>query len=236
MLTTVLALALCADPTTLEAPSLVPASPAITESAPTDRSEFIETSLRDATSSAQAWYWSWTGIHAGLLVAQASVGIWATTANQVSVRNSQFVGAAEDAIALAVHLAMPFSPAFSSSRLTGSGLAGDARLKRGEELLMKDAESAEGGRAWLPHVGGVVLGLAAGMVLWLGFHQLTDGLVSLAATVAINEIKIWTQPMRSRDNHLEYMKRYGMGGAPSTKGFSWYLAPQPGGAVFGATF
>src|SRR5262249_39722244 len=135
MLMTVLALALSADPTTVEAPSLVPAAPAITENAPADtaRSEFIETSLREATTPAQAWYWSCVALHAGLMVGQGSIGICAQTSGQTSLRNSQFVGAAEDAIALAVHLAMPFSPAFSSSRLTGSGLAGDARLKRGEE-------------------------------------------------------------------------------------------------------
>jgi hypothetical protein len=165
-------------------------------------------------------------VFTALTATQASLAIWASSRGDVALRNSQAVGAVVSGLGLLGTVAIPFGPAFSASGWASAGPDPNVKLTWAEERLLHDAKAARFGRSWLPHVAGVVVGVAAGLVLALAFHQITDGIINGVAAIAVNELKIWTQPMQAVRGEEEYGRRFGAGSAVSVQ-----LVPTAGGAA-----
>lgn len=165
--------------------SAAPASDAAaSESA---RLEELTRHFDDNHAAANAWFWGWTAAYGALTVGQA---IGFAVVNDRELRVNFAVGGISSLVGWVALLIPPFPAAFAKRRLAAApGLA------RAEELLRDSAEAERFGRSWWLHAGCVALSVAGGLVLWLGYGYLVDGIINTLVSVAVGELQIWTQPM-----------------------------------------
>ncbi len=178
----VVALSLAAEP--------IAEAPAVDHS----RLEELTRHFDDNDTAANAWFWSWTAAYGALTVGQA---IGFAVVNDRELRVNFAVGGISSLIGLVALMIPPFPAAFAKRRLAavpaGDGEA--AKLARAEELLSDSADAERFGRSWLIHAGCAAVSVAGGLVLWLGYGYLVDGIINTLVSVAVGELQIWTQPM-----------------------------------------
>ena len=100
-----------------------------------------------------------------------------------------------------------------------------ALLASAEAMLVASAKNERFGRSWLIHSGNVLVGVAAMLVLGLGYDRWESGIANGVASVAIGEVMILTQP----HGLVRDLQRYRLGdlSAPRrrSKRVAWGGAP-----------
>ena len=211
---------MCARATeTLEGPS-DPISDTMAES----RSDFIQTSLDQGSASAQWWWYGWLGGYSAATVAQGAIGI---VTHDKALRATMLVGAAGSGLGALGVIAFPFPPAYAASELRASeGVTVQQRNALALRSLEACADAEHMGRSWLPHVLGVAVAAAQGLVLWIGFGQKVDGAESAALSLVVSEAQIFTQPMRAVDDLANSKRQFSR---PHQTAVHWHIAPSPRG-------
>jgi hypothetical protein len=203
------------------------------------RIDFLQQRLDQGSRNAQIWFWTWEGLYAATTVAQ---GVIALAVNDPEIRANVLVGGTSSLIGTIAMLVPPFVAAFAAKRvrdLPDKTPEDRAKKRVAAEQIMKDTvDNAEFGHSWLLHAGCAAVGLAGGLVLWLAFHYLVDGIVNTLASIAVGEAQVWTQPMRSVRDWQEYQDRFAAQPSSTTAGtkrsFELHYGAFPGGlAIYG---
>lgn len=207
-----------------------------------ERLQFLCERLDARERNLRLWWGIWVGVHASMGAAQALVAGFADRAFESpkrarSYRNSLATGAITSGVGLVAALASYPAGARGCAparRLRDGSTEGDARALALAEKHMRDtAKGLRFGRSWLTHLGGVVVNLAAGLVLWLAFDQPVDGAVQLLAGTAVAELQVWTQPTATIRDWDEYLRRFPAPAEASHQTLTlepgWRLLPYPGG-------
>ena len=213
-----------------QAATPAPAS-ALPDEALTRRLDWIDGKLAWAQPPAAWWWYGWLASYSALTVGAAV--IFLVTDDQ-EMKQDMGVGGVQSLLGVAGMFLAPLEARTAVDELRA--LPGTSRpererkLARAEGLLQECASTEADGRHWLNHVLGFAVNVAGGLVIWQGFHRpLTDGLLSLAQGMAINELQIWTQPVRSIGSWKEYASTLNLLA-------SFRLLPYPGGLAMAASF
>ncbi|MGC4119767.1 MAG: hypothetical protein QM765_35375 [Myxococcales bacterium] len=152
---------------------------------PALRFAFIQEQLDAGQLYARIWWYGWMAGYTALTLGQAiPAGLAKDREDQVNFT----VGAITSALSLVATGVMPLRSMYAGDKVRG--LAPDPmRLEKAEEILFATAEDERFGRSWLFHVLGAGMGIAAGLVVWLGYGYLVDGFVTALGCVALNEIR-----------------------------------------------
>ena len=62
-------------------------------------------------------------------------------------------------------------------------------------MLIRDAQSEKFGRGWFTQTGNALLGVAAALILGLGYKRWVSGIVNGIASIGVGELMILTQPI-----------------------------------------
>jgi hypothetical protein len=171
---------------------------------------FLTERLQAGKTGAQAWYWTWTAIYGAATIGQA-VGFF--IGQDVRTQVNFAVGAATTLLGLLLLFITDFPAEYAARELsrmpTDTPAQRRAKLKRAEELMEGAATSEADGRAWYIHLGGAAVSLAGGLILWLAYGFLVDGIINAAVGIAITEVQIWTQPTRAIKDWADYQAQFG---------------------------
>jgi hypothetical protein len=194
-----------------------------------ERVAFLSREMAAARRPARVWSWSWA---IGYTVVGGAQLAAAPLLDDEGRQKDFYVGGARTLLAVMPFLIMPLKimreePAHRER----AAAAGDpcAVADAGERGLERAARSERRGKSLLKHTMVVVVNLAAGLVLGLGFDRWGSGALTAGSGILIGEIMIWTQPTRS----VDAWRRYQAGQlAAASEGPSWAIAPtiHPGGA------
>lgn len=214
----------------------VPAAPSLAERENTDaRLLFLSERLEAGQTAARAWYWTWTAVYTVATVGQA-IGFFLSS--DVRGQANWAVGAASSLLGLLLMLLPDFPAEYATREL--ARMPGDtpaqrrARLRRAEELLEGAANAEVDARAWYIHVGGAAVALAGGLILWLAYGALVEGIISTVVSFALSELQVWTTPQRAIKDWAEYQAQFGgraAGNKPSVR-----LVPMLGGLALAGRF
>jgi hypothetical protein len=190
-----------------------------------ERLQFIRQRLAREAPRARTWTTAWAVGYGLLTGAQLAL---VPFFDDEGMQADLVVGAGSSAIGLAALLVVPLEVIDDQAGLeadlndprTGPGQC--AQLARAENLLIRDAVSEADGVSWLMHGANGVLALGVGLVLGLGFDRWESGAINAAASFAIGEVMILTQP-----NQLtEDLNRYRQGDLSAGEtGAAWFLMP-----------
>jgi len=190
-----------------------------------ERLQFIRQSLAREAPRARTWSTAW-GVGYGILTGAqlALVPFFDDPGMQADL----VVGAGSSAIGLAALLIVPLAVIRDQQELEASleksGAPPDpcAQLAQAEDLLIRDAASEAEGVGWLMHGANGVLALGVGLILGLGYDRWESGAINAAASFAIGEVMIFTQPNRLTDD----LNRYRRGDLSMGQvGSGWMVTP-----------
>lgn len=171
---------------------------------------FLSERLQAGKTGAQAWYWTWTAIYGAASIGQA-IGFFLS--QDVEGQVNWAVGTATTLLGLLLMLITDFPAEYATRELarmpTGTPEQRRAKLKRAEELMEGAATSQADGRAWYIHLGGAAVSLVGGLILWLAYGLLVDGIINAAVGFAVTELQIWTQPTRAIKDWADYQAQFG---------------------------
>ncbi len=194
--------ALCVGASRVEAQDAPAASSDVACEEPTaaeaqQRAYALEAALEPHVPAAARWWWLWLS---GYLTAAVAQGVVALAVEAPDVRWPSVVGGVS---ALLGAGAMWFSPVEThqlSDRISElQPLTGVPRLRAVERLLAHAAEGEDDARTLFSHALGWGAAVGEGLVLWLGFDQLGQGLLALAESVVVSEAQIVTTPTAARE-------------------------------------
>ncbi|HEY3449589.1 MAG TPA: hypothetical protein VGK67_24765 [Myxococcales bacterium] len=170
------------------------------------RHAFIQEQLDDGQLYAKVWWYGWMAGYTALALGQAiPAGLLTSRQDRVNFT----VGAITSALAIVATGVMPLDAMYAGDRVRGLPADG-LRLSRAEQILFATAKEERFWQSWIFHVLGAGVGVAAGLVVWLGYGYLVDGIVTALGSVALNEIQMWTQPTRAIDDAALYRTRFGV--------------------------
>ena len=182
----------------------------------------LETLLAEDERMTLRWWRFFTLVQAGLIVAQTTVGYFAfDDPDQHGMRVSAFLNAGASGLGL-LSLVVMRPPALSATKrvLSLPGATPEqraAKLRAAEELVEESGEAQELGTGWLPYTGGVVVGAAIGLPLWLKYDQPVEAAMSFFGSIAFTVVQTLTTPTRARDyrgrRQVEMSLGLGFGGA-----------------------
>lgn len=210
-----------------------------------ERIAYIQNGFNVGQTRAQVWWYGWMGVYGASAAASYTIGL--TSHNDVT-RITQVVSAVESTIGLAGLLVSPFTPAYAPSRLRRMP---DARpedratkLGAAERYLKESAEGEALGRSWIMHSLNFLVNAGGAMVIWKVYGDRIDrnggdpekeAIFNFVTSFIVGEIQILTQPMKARRDWNAYEKKY-RGASSGNCGHHavCFVAPSPGGIVFGA--
>lgn len=193
---TVLGLLLAAPSASAQTAPVVAAPTAEFGPAESARLAHVEATLAADRTTSLRWYAVWTGAFA------ASAGvrgvIWATSDDRDVIAESR-VSCVLSLVGLLTSAPVPPASFFGDDDPGPQASATEKRayLQRREERLTKAADLERLGRAPITHFTGIVLGATAGLYLWQKDGLPGPGAITALSSIAISEIKIWTQPTRA---------------------------------------
>ena len=200
------------------------------------RIRFLQHSFRHAARRARVWSWTWAGAFTALTVGQLAL----SPAYPADARVDLYVGAASSLVGVLSLVVLPM-------RVMGDQRRFDARLAEapadadlcalladGERRLLRDAASERDGQSGLLHAGNMLLNIAAGLVLGIGFHRWSSALLNIFGGSAVGEVMLLTQPTEA----VKLLSRYRRGDLSSRPAPEpvWSLAPDLGPNQIGLRF
>lgn len=152
---------------------------------------------------AQLWWSGFMGVYTAALVTQAGLAL---SAQEEGPRVDAIVAAATAALGVGSMVITPLhrlAPLRADARRTGNW----------DLALTRAAEAERAAFAWYNHAACVVVGLAAGAVLWLAYDRPETAVFSLASSVAVGELNLWLMPRRSLRRSASHAFRVAPAGA-----------------------
>lgn len=162
------------------------------------RLEFIRTRLRHDAWRARQWSWGFGGSYA--LLTAASLAI-APNIKDAASRPDIYVGAGSAGVGLGLIVLAPLTVMRDSDALEYHLAHASPQVDRcrllaiAETMLIRDAASEKFGRGWFTQTGNALLGVAAALILGLGYDRWVPGVVNGVASIAVGELMILTQPI-----------------------------------------
>lgn len=162
------------------------------------RLEFIRGRLRHDAWRARQWSWGFGGSYAILTAASLAI---APNMKDVAGRPDIYVGAGSAGVGLGLIVLAPLTVMRDSDALEHH--IGHARpdvdrcrlLAIAEAMLIRDAASERFGRGWFTQTGNAALGVAAVLILGLGYDRWVSGVINGVASIGVGELMILTQPI-----------------------------------------
>jgi hypothetical protein len=152
--------------------------------------------LAAEANKARTWRYVWTTLNGGSMV----LSLAAIPILPKSARPDLVLGAATSALSGAVTWFWPLD--VEDDAQVAERTRCWSPNERGPELLRlrrhSAADEAERIR-WPWHVGNLVTSLIPGAILWFGFHEHVNGILSAAGSFASGEVELLTQPTRLAD-------------------------------------
>jgi hypothetical protein len=166
----------------------------------------LEAEVEPHVPAAARWWWGWLATYAALTVGQVVIAL---AVERDETRWPYIVGAVSAALGAGGIVISEVKTHRLSARFRELGpLTGNARLRAVEREVARAADGEDEARNLLSHALGWGCALGEGLVLWLGFDQLVDGLVSLAEGVAVSELQIAMTPTSARDAWHAHVAQY----------------------------
>jgi hypothetical protein len=203
--------------------------PQLTDEELEERSRFLEERLRKNRKLASLWQYGWTSFYAAGLVVESG---WA--AGDDESRADHVVSASKAAIGVLVRSLRPPRSVRGDRPLrdlpVDTRVDKANRLLAAEALLAQDARESDRRYAVLAHATNVVLNVAGGLIVGLGYNDWKNALASSLIGVSVGEIMIWTQPWQGKRDWQSYRQRYGAPASVSARSCrrSLGLAPSVG--------
>lgn len=179
-------------------PVIAGGSDALAALDPTARLEFIRGRLRHDAWRARQWSWGFGGSYAILTVASLAI---APNIKDVASRPDIYVGAGSALVGLGLISLGPLKVMRDSDVLEYhvTNAAPDVDRCRllaiAEAMLIRDAASEKFGRGWFTQTGNALLGVAAALILGLGYKRWVSGIINGVASIGVGELMILTQPI-----------------------------------------
>ena len=184
---------------------LLLAAPEVTEAATCEeRVAFLSREMARARRPARVWSWAW-GI-GYTVVGAAQLGI-APFLDDEGRQKDFYVGGIRTLVGVLPFIVMPLKIMREEPRhreRVASGGDPCAIADEGARGLERAAKSERRGKSVLKHSMVVLVNVAAGLVLGLGFDRWTQGAITTGSGILIGEIMIFTQPTRSVDAWRRY--------------------------------
>lgn len=253
-LTAVAAPVFAADATPTTAPTAAPAvaapaaaAPATppTKASPLDLNDdeinwrlgFITERLEGSKLHAQIWNGAWTVIQLGSL---GYMTYKAASDDDEDDRGRAITEASKSFIGLMdLYLFRPMKARYGASEIAhmpqASRLQKLSKLKKGEEILERNAARADDRYGWQVHLGNVLLNFAGAGAIWATGGGNGDALGSAFAGIAGGELMMWTEPGQPRQDLRDYKNLTG-GATFSEAPRSWHLVAIPGGIAVARSF
>lgn len=179
-------------------PGIAGGSDALAGLDPGARLEFIRARLRHDAWRARQWSWGFGGSYAILTAASLVI---APNMKDVASRPDIYVGAGSAGVGLGLIVLAPLTVMRDSDALEYhlAHAAPDVDRCRllaiAEAMLIRDARSEKFGRGWFTQTGNALLGVAAALILGLGYERWVSGVVNGIASIGVGELMILTQPI-----------------------------------------
>jgi hypothetical protein len=179
-------------------PEIAGGSEALARLDPAARLEFIRGRLHHDARRARQWSWGFGGSYAILTVASLAL---APNIKDVASRPDIYVGAGSALIGLGLITLGPLKVMRDSDALeyhlahAGPDVDRCRLLAIAEAMLIRDAASERFGRGWFTHTGNALLGVAAALILGLGYKRWASGIINGIASIGVGELMILTQPI-----------------------------------------
>ncbi len=178
-------MAVCAAGATARAESRTPAT-----------GDEITLELEREATKARTWRYAWVGINAG----SAVLSLAAIPVLPKSERPTLLVGAATAVVSGTFTWFWPLDVEADAERASEIRLWPEAqRLPRLRQLREHAADDAAERVRWPWHVGNFATALIPGAIVWFGFHEHLDGVLTAAGGFATGEIELLTQPTALAD-------------------------------------
>lgn len=205
---------------------------------PEARLAYIRARLAHDARRARQWSFAFGGSYAALTAGSA---IAAPLVRDRTFVPDLYVGAGSAIVGFGLIAVSPLKVIFDhedlEAKIAAAGPHGDrcAVLAAAETMLIADAKNEAFGRSWLIHSGNALIGVAAVLVLGLGYQRWESGVINGVASIAVGEVMILTQPhglvrdLRSyRAGDLREpqrrRRRVSFGAAPTLTGHGYGLA------------
>ncbi len=158
----------------------------------------VAVELTHEAHKARTWRYVWTGLNEGSMV----ISIAAIPVLSEAERPDLIMGAATAGLSGAVSWFWPLDVESDAEGVESTWCLGPH--ERHIELLRLRQHSAddEASRVrWPWHVGNLVTALIPGAILWFGFHDRLDSVISTATSFASGELELITQPTYLANHH-----------------------------------
>jgi hypothetical protein len=166
----------------------------------------LRTALEEEADRAFAWRVTWTAINAAVGGASFA-GVFVLPKSQ---EPSLIVGGVASCLTALITWLLPLEVE-SAAREAGQR---GAKLR---ELYVAAAEDESDRVQWPWHLLNVALSAIPGVIIWAGYEQLENGLITFSTGVVLGELALFTQPNRLSDRTLAALA--GLRVAPAGRGF-----------------
>ena len=198
---------------------------------------FIEERLEGAKRRASIWNVAWTVVQAGSLGYNTYEAV---DDDDTDDRGRAITEASKSLIGLMdLYVFRPMTARYGVSELEGMPQATRsqkmAKLKKGEEILERNAARVDDRYSWQVHAGNVLLNLAGAGAIWATGGGTGEALTSMFAGIAGGELMFWTEPSQPLEDWREYQNLSG-GSSFVEPPRAWHLVPIPGGVAVARRF
>jgi hypothetical protein len=191
-------------------PRPIRATTPLTDDVVAARLEFLDTKIETERLYIDVWWQGWSVFYfLGGLVQATRAAIETSDAHRADLYISTgkaFFGA----IVRVARRPKTIAGAEEVARLPESTVDERARkLAVAERVLLRNVKETRNRFNWLAHTTNVALNVAAGLVVWLGFHDGLLGLQSTLVGVGVGEVQILSQPWNALVDMRAYQARFG---------------------------
>lgn len=149
----------------------------------------IKAAVRDEAHRCAVWRWSWVAAYGAVTLGQLAPLPFLKDQDLVI---DFAVGAVSSALGGLVLMVLPLKIATNSDKVLAQPDT-DEGLSRAEALAQLDAADQLQNVSWVAHVGNVVINLAVGLVLGLGWRHWDSAAISFGVGTALGEVTLLTQ-------------------------------------------
>ncbi len=208
----------------------------------TRKIDYLQQSLDDGTGPTELWWYGWVGFYSGATLLMTTLAL---TTDNPAFQVTSGVGAAESLIGLGGMLIFSYPARSAAEKLRGmpenTPEEREKKLHAAESLLRDSSKAEIAGKSWVQHTLGVLVGAAGSLVIWqvydsrmkrAGTESWQWALVNFAASTAVSELQIYTEPSEAIADERSYLTRFPA--PPPSLDASFLLLPAPDGAGLAA--
>jgi hypothetical protein len=201
------------------------------------RLAFIRERLEGSRSHASIWNMAWTAVNAGTLgwtiYRAESDSDTDDRGRAITEASKAFIGLMD------LYIFRPMTARHGADELSfmpeSTHAQKLAKLKKAEEILLRNANRASYRYGWQMHVGNVLFNFGGAGAIWATGGDTSQALTSAFAGIAGGELMAWTEPGQPRQDFREYQSLTGGSTFTNAPG-AWRLVAIPGGIAVARDF